>query len=140
METLMGTWSTLPFGNDAAGDWAERLIKTDDLSYIEETLRVVFDCKESVLSSDTAEEAVAAAEVLAKLLGHGSQADGYTAAVDKWIRSHPATPSASLLDQARQALDRIRKDPWMQGAWFDAAQAAQWAQSLRSIQANLQTA
>jgi len=133
----MGTWSTQPFGNDAACDWAARLIQTDDLSFIEATLRVVLEWNESTMHTDDVEKAVAAAEVLAKLLGHGSQTDAYTSDVDEWIRSHPAKPGASLLDQAHQALDRIHKDPWFRSTWLKATRYEQWAQSVRRIQAVL---
>ena len=138
LEAIMGTWSTEPFGNDAACDWAARLIKTDDLSYIEATLRKALDCSESDLHTEHYESAVAAAEVLAKLLGYGRRTDPYPSNLDEWIRSHPATPSPTLLHIAHGTLERIHNDPSLRSAWHKPASAKKWAQSLRNIQAVLQ--
>lgn len=82
----MGVWSHEPFGNDTANDWAYGLEETTDLSYVEATLDKVLSQGEEYLEAPDAEEAVGAIEVLAKLLGRGSQSDSYTKKVDAWVR------------------------------------------------------
>ena len=64
----MGAWSHEPFGNDDANDWAYELEDTEDLSHIEAALDVVLD-SDGYLEAPEASCAIAAVEVLAKLLG-----------------------------------------------------------------------
>ena len=59
------------------------------------------------LEAAVAEEAVGAIEVLAKLLGHGTQSDAYTEKVDDWIKSINERPKPALLQKAQQAIARI---------------------------------
>ncbi len=74
----MGTWSHEPFGNDSANDWAYDLEDQSDLSLVVGAIQAVLDNGDDYLDSDLAVEAVAAAEVLAKMLGRGTQSDAYT--------------------------------------------------------------
>lgn len=135
----MGTWSMEPFGNDTAADWAERLVKTRDLSYLETTLDAILESEGMPLESRSAEEAVAAAEVLAKLRGVGTQSDAYPAAVEHWLRSFQVTPSPELLRKAQRALERIRKDPKLQAEWYEAADAYAWSQTVARLESVLGT-
>lgn len=66
----MGAWSHEPFGNDDTNDWAYSysLDGVNDLSVIEATLNRALDAEE-YLEALEASEAIAAVEVLAKLLG-----------------------------------------------------------------------
>ena len=100
----MGTWSHEPFGNDDACDWAYGLAESEGLSLIEESIGRVLEIGEDYLEADVAEEAVAAAEVLAKLLGRGTQRDAYTESIDQWVAAQTLTPSAELRSKAQQAL------------------------------------
>lgn len=107
----MGAWSCEPFGNDTAGDWAFGLDDAKDLSYVEAALDAVLkQVEDEFLESTDAEEAVAACEVLAKLLGKGTQSDGYTAGVDAWVASVGVKPGPGLLDKARKGLKRVTGD------------------------------
>ncbi|HXA46345.1 MAG TPA: DUF4259 domain-containing protein, partial [Burkholderiaceae bacterium] len=65
----MGTWSHEPFGNDTANDWAYGLEETKDMSFIESALDRVIEQSGDYLEAPEAEEAIAAIEVIAKLLG-----------------------------------------------------------------------
>ena len=129
----MGCWSLEPFGNDTALDWAERFTKSADLSYLEATLDVILQSDGTPLETSAAEEAVAAAEVLAKLRGMGTQSDASTAAVDDWVRSFGGAPSPELLGKAQRALERIGKDPELQAEWYEAADAYLWRQTLARL-------
>ena len=130
----MGAWSHEPFGNDDANDWAYELEETEDLSHIEAALDVVLDA-DGYLEAPEASCAIAAVEVLAKLLGKGTQSDAYTEKVDEWIKTVPTRPSRALLDKARRALDRIRgKDSELQELWHE-GDATQWEGSLKALHA-----
>lgn len=132
----MGAWSHEPFGNDTACDWSYELLKSTDLSVIEAALDAVLSTGDDYLDADAASEAVAAIEVLAKLLGKGTQADAYTEEVDQWVKSQPQRPTAGLLRKAKQAIERITSpDSELLELWEEGGDAAAWRSSLRQLMA-----
>jgi Domain of unknown function (DUF4259) len=130
----MGAWSHEPFGNDDANDWAYELDEAEDLSYVEAALDAVLET-DGYLEAPEASCAVAAVEVIAKLLGKGTQSDAYTEKVDDWVARVGAKPPRALLEKAQRALERIRgeqselKELWHEG------DAAEWEASLSSLHA-----
>ena len=130
----MGAWSHEPFGNDDANDWAYELEEAEDLSYVETALDAVLET-DGYLEAPEASCAVAAVEVIAKLLGKGTQSDAYTEKVDEWVKRVRAKPPRPLLEKAQRALERIRgeqselKELWHEG------NAAEWEASLKSLHA-----
>src|SRR5918993_1004978 len=85
-ENYMGTWSHEPFGKDTAIDWTYELQNTHDFSLVEQAIQRVLDCGPEYVDADLAVEAVAAAEIIAKALGRGTQSDAYTNEVDAWLK------------------------------------------------------
>ena len=134
----MGTWSCEPFGNDTANDWAYGLDDRSDFSLVKDAIRSVLDSDGDYLDSDLAVEAIAAAEVLAKALGRGTQSDAYTAKVDAWLRRVSARPAESLLADARRALERILgPDSELNELWEESDEHAEWLAAVRAQQAAL---
>lgn len=135
----MGTWSHEPFGNDTANDWAYELEGTSDLRVVEAALQAVLD-EEGYLEASLADEAIAAIEVIAKLLGRGTQSDSYTRKVDAWVATITVQPSAELIDKARFVLgcvvaeDSELRELWDEG---DPADAAAWRASIEQLRAAL---
>lgn len=130
----MGAWSHEPFGNDDAGDWACELEETEDLSHIEAALDAVLEA-EGYLEAPEASCAIAAVEVLAKVLGKGTQSDASTEKVDEWVKKVRAKPSRPLLEKARLALAKVRGDESeLKELWYE-GDAAEWEASLDSLQA-----
>ncbi len=74
----MGAWDYTTFGNDDACDWGGDLRSHDDLSFIEDTLDRVIGAGEEYLEAPESCEAVAAAEVIARLQGHFGIRNAYT--------------------------------------------------------------
>uniref|UniRef100_UPI003F4DB3B7 DUF4259 domain-containing protein n=1 Tax=Lysobacter firmicutimachus TaxID=1792846 RepID=UPI003F4DB3B7 len=103
----MGTWSHEPFGNDTANDWAYGLEENQDFSLVDEALQRVIDTGDEYLDADVAAEAVAAAEVIAKALGRGTQSDVYTEKVDSWLASSAPELEPGLATKAQSALLRV---------------------------------
>lgn len=103
----MGTWSHESFGNDTACDWAYELEGITDLSVIESTIDRVLESEDEYLEALDAEEAIAAIEVIAKLLGNGTQSDSYTERADAWVKENNLRPSAELIQKARNAISKI---------------------------------
>lgn len=130
----MGAWSHEPFGNDTACDWICSLLETNDLSFIEEALDAVAEVGEDCLEADMASEAIAAIEVLAKLLGRGTQADSYTRDVDEWVKKHSLKPGAALLTKAQQVLKRIQSpDSELLELWDEGEDTGAWKESLQQL-------
>lgn len=130
----MGAWSHEPFGNDDAGDWAYELEGAKDLSPVETALDAVLET-DGYLEAPVASCAVAAVEVLAKLLGRGTQTDTYTEAVDAWVTTVRATPSAALLQKAKKTLARILgNDSELKELWQESG-TGDWEASLKALQA-----
>ncbi len=131
----MGTWSHEPFGNDSANDWAYGLEKQTDFSLVEKTIQNVLDNGADYLDVDLAVDAVAAAEVIAKALGRGTQSDAYTENVDAWLRSISARPSANLLSKAQEALTRILgPDSELKELWEESDDFEEWELSIKALQ------
>ncbi len=103
----MGAWPSEPFGNDTAPAGAAGLTESTDLSYVQMALDKVVEQGDAYLETPDAEEAVAAIEVIARLLGKGTQTDAYTTDVDAWVNAVKQKPDSALLDKARRTTDRI---------------------------------
>jgi hypothetical protein len=122
----MGAWNTDPFGNDTACDWIYELAEAKDLSFVESTLQKVHEKGSEYLEAPDAEEAIAAADTLARLKGKFYVNNSYTESLDKWVAKNPRQPSAELLDSAIRALDRILAEPsellelWQESEEFEA--------------------
>ena len=134
----MGAWSSDPFGNDSACDWVYTLEETDDLSFIQSTLESVLLAGDDYLDSCEAEEAVAAADTLARLKGRFSIQNSYTESVDAWVAAHPITPPASLINTALEALERIHTDPSeLLELWKDSDEFSVWMEHLNELKERL---
>jgi hypothetical protein len=107
----MGSWANDPFGNDTACDWKYGLDDVDDLSLIEETIQRVLEIGQEYLEAPTAEEAIAAADTIARLRGKFYARNAYTESVDEWVERHRLTPPPELISAATSALDRILREP-----------------------------
>ena len=131
----MGAWSHEPFCNDTACDWAYDLEGQRDFSLVATAIQNVLDNGNEYLDSDVACEAIAAAEVLAKALGRGTQSDAYTEEVDAWLRSLSVKPSADLLSKAHAALARIMApDSELKELWEESDSFATWESSIKALQ------
>ena len=131
----MGAWSHEPFGNDTACDWAYGLDEQRDFSLVAKAIQAVLDNGSDYLDSDLASEAIAAAEVLAKALGRGTQTDSYTEEVDAWVKSIGAIPSQDLLSKANGALTRIMgPDSELRELWEESDDFGSWESSVKALQ------
>jgi hypothetical protein len=107
----MGAWGVGTFENDDAWDYAAEIAKSPNLSRIETSLDRVLMAGATHLEAPEASEALAAADIVARLKGNFGKQDSYTEAVDKWVRQIKITPSAELLEKARRAIHRVLVEP-----------------------------
>ncbi|MED5617659.1 DUF4259 domain-containing protein [Ideonella sp. BN130291] len=134
----MGTWSTLPFGNDDAADWAYALDDTDDLQAIEQALAAVLSVGSDYLESPEATEAIAAIELLACVAGRPGDTETYTEAADAWLQRVKAKPTPELLSRAQHVLDRILgDDSELKALWQESDEYDQWLASMADLRTRL---
>jgi len=116
----MGTWSTGSFGNDTAGDWIIDLAENPTLDFINETLQNGLKILDD---SDTNMQAVAAAEVICILKGHGpngyeKDADGVNHNLDPVMEklSTEHVPEA-LITLAIETINLIGSESELKELW-----------------------
>lgn len=108
----MGAWSHEAFGNDDACDWLAQLEQSDDFSAIESAFDTILTVDDDFyIEAPEACEAIAAAEVVARLQGNVGTEDGSSEQVDAWIERVRSTPSSNLAGRAIRVLDRILTEP-----------------------------
>jgi hypothetical protein len=133
----MGTWDETSFGNDKANDWAYGLEECDDLSYIDATLQRILDAGDEYLEGPDGDEAIAAAEVVAWLLGRPTPVNAYTKKVAEWVAAHPIQPTPELTQKAVSALDRILRPPSELLELWEESGSDRWTASVADIRARL---
>lgn len=125
----MGTWSTGILDNDDAVGWFRRLGGGDDLHRIEAALDRVLDVGDDYLEAPEAQQAVAAAEAVARL--HGRPDPDAPSSDWPGTRVHAAR---HLLEKARQVVDRILTPPSeLQELWAESPDFAIWKRSLDQL-------
>ncbi|KAB8057959.1 DUF4259 domain-containing protein [Janthinobacterium sp. FT14W] len=134
----MGTWATDAFGNDYAMDWAQDLHEYKTLELVETTLDNVIDSQEAELEAPFAAEALAALEVIARLLGKPGADDPATAEVDEWVAACKKKVTPPLLEKARLALDRIvAESSELRQLWQDSEHFADWQADVAHLRARV---
>jgi hypothetical protein len=135
----MGTWGTLPLDNDTALDWVYGLEKHKDLKLVVEAIERVAndeddDEDDEYLDQDVACEALAACEVLARLLGRYGYKNSYTEDVDDWVVAHPQSPPLELLQRADVAIERILgKSSELADLWAEGDDLKEWRKAVADL-------
>ncbi len=134
----MGAWDTDPFGNDTACDWIYTLEQSEGLELIEETLEKVVSLEDEYLESPDAEEALAAADAIARLKGHAYVKNSYTETLDEWVARQETEVPQDLVDLALQAIDRILTEPSeLLELWEESEQFEAWKKQLDDLKGRL---
>ena len=134
----MGAWNSDPFGNDTACDWKYAMEEGDDLSLVETTIQKIHGTGSDYLEAPEAEEAIAAADTLARLTGRFYIRNSFTESLDEWVQKHPIAPPADLVASAVRAIDRILTSPsellelWRESDEFDV-----WKKHLEDLKERL---
>lgn len=103
----MSAWGTGPFENDSAGDFARAVLDGGSLAVIEDALDHVLEADDEDLEAPAAEEAIAAAAILARLKDGAPLA----ANIEAWIAQEQPAASPQLAAKARDALRRVMTAP-----------------------------
>ena len=136
----MGAWDATIFGNDTACDWAYGLENVDDFGLIEQTLQSVLAVGTDDLDAPEAEEGLAAAEVVAGLLGRWGVRNVYTETAEAWGKRFQLKPSQDLIQRAAQVVDRVMAAPSeLLALWEEAGDAdfAAWKAVVEGLKERL---
>jgi septation ring formation regulator EzrA len=134
----MGAWDTDPFGNDTACDWAYSLEESENLGLIEETLAKIEEAGDDYIEAPDAEEAIAAADTLARLKGKFYAKNSYTEAVDAWVEEQQIDVPQDLIDLAIHAIDRIQVEPSeLLELWEESNDFKAWKKQLSALKDRL---
>jgi hypothetical protein len=137
-EVDLGAWGSGSFENDNAVDWTYGLKGKSDLSYIEATLDRVLGSGTNYLEAPDAEEAIAAAEAVARLQGKFGSRDAYTQSIDDWVSGISIKPPPQLIEKARQVLIRVLQEPSeLLELWSESADAKAWKESVAALGSRL---
>jgi len=131
----MGTWDAGSFGNDTGGDWSYGLRAVNDLAYVETALDEVLGYGSTIaVPGESAESAVAAAEVIARLRGQWGEESAYSETVDHWVREHPIMPPQRLVTKAIDALNRLVIPPsQLLDLWNESGDADGWIEAVAEL-------
>jgi hypothetical protein len=134
----MGAWGTGIFDNDTACDWAYDLKETSDLSLIESTLDEVLNLGADYLDADLAQEALAAAETIARLKGNWGIRNSYTEKMDKWVETTKLIPPQPLIEKALKAAERALSGPSeLLELWGEGEEFTVWEESVKDLSRRL---
>lgn len=134
----MGAWDHTTFGNDDACDWGGDLSEHEDLSFVHETLDKVIQTGQEYLEAPDASNAIAAAEVVARLQGNYGIRNAYTELVDEWVASHPLPVPPELARKAHDALDRILARPSeLLELWEESESSHAWKDTVTELKGRI---
>jgi hypothetical protein len=107
----MGAWGEGPFDNDGAADWAAEFDGADQRSgqrLIREALeRAAQAAPDDYLEVDEGQVAVAAAELVAFMVGSAGTRSPYNETAVEWINRTQPVADPSTAELARTALRRV---------------------------------
>lgn len=126
----MGAWATDAFGNDDAMDWVVELQEAEGTEAIADAFEAVLEIEDDYLEVTEAAMGVAAAEVVAALLGR--PAASLPEQVKAWIAGKPQ-PKSGLVKKAQRVVKRILKDSELKELWQESTDAATWEQGVRDL-------
>jgi len=118
----VGAWGIGNFDNDDVADWLAELIESDGTDIVVPALEEA--TADGYLEAPVCSIALAAAEVIAALLGNAGKA--LPDEVRKWVARNDTEIPHELLSLARAAVMRIKDDSELQELWQDSDDFAQW--------------
>jgi hypothetical protein len=133
-ESTMGTWGAGTLDNDTAVDWMYGLGEVGDLSLIEGTLNRALTVGGAYLEAPDAEEALAAAEAVARMLGNFGVRNDYTETMDAWVAYMNRLPPPELVTKAQRIVARIQEPPSeLLELWAKNDKSEAWSRSLADL-------
>jgi hypothetical protein len=130
----MGRWGYQIFDNDFACDFVLNVVGDGGIVAIEEALDRLLSSGDRDLETWEADEGLAAADIVARLLGSFGQRDAYTATIDAWVKGSPATASPAMVEKAQQAIRRILAE---YNKYEDSEEFDEWKREVNALMERL---
>ena len=106
---------------------------------VESALDTVLSLGNDYVDASVAEEAVAAADIVARLRGQFGQRDAYTEKIDEWVGKVKLTAPEAVVEKARRVVARITTPPSeMVELWEEAGTADDWRAATDALLRRLQ--
>lgn len=135
----MGFTGHESFANDYAADFVAALQDVQDLSLVQESIKLLLEESDDFVPMDLAADAIAACEVIARLRGAGGRSDAATAPVDAWVSAHPLKVPSRLVRRAIKAIDRILDDDSeLRELWEEGAAGEAWKTSVLDLRRRME--
>jgi hypothetical protein len=130
----MGAWGAGTFENDTACDFAAEVAETSDLKKIQAAFDRVLAVGSGYLDAPDAEEALAAADIVARLRGNFGPQTAYTESIDTWVKKRKLAISDDLVARARQSVARVAMPPSeLLELWSESDQLSTWKSSIDEL-------
>jgi Domain of unknown function (DUF4259) len=134
----VGAWGSGVFENDTACDFASTVAEGGGIPALTQALDRVLSSKGDYLEASDAAEGLAAAEIIARLIGHLGKETAYTASIDAWVKSARITASDELVEKAKLSILRILSEPSeLLELWTDSDDFDDWKRSVEDVSARL---
>jgi hypothetical protein len=130
----MGAWGKGALENDDACDYADIIADGKDFSGLEGTLDKAASAGDAYLEVSDGAEALAAGEIIARLLGRPGDLTPRTAKIDDWVAGLKQAPNAQLVDKAVQAVTRVMTEPSeLMEIWIDSDNFDDWQDGVEDL-------
>lgn len=126
----MGTWGYRNFDNDTAADFAADFRDQHNEAMLLAALATAAE-EEEYIEAEVASEALAAAEIVAAILGKPSK--DFPADLIPVIVKLDAGESEDLRELAQEAVEAVRKQSELQELWAETSDAAAWQQEQQGL-------
>ena len=124
MVVAVGQWGVASFENDPAGDWFLIVEEAVDPGGVIASALDRAVGEPEYLGLDESCEAIAAADLSASCAGHVSAR--LPDQVRYWVETHPHQPHDSEIDQAVQAVQRVRTESELLDYWDNHVDRDRW--------------
>jgi len=130
----LGAWGTGIFDNDTAADFGHTIADGGGIRAIEDALDTVLASGGEYLEASAAEEALAAADAIARMKGKGAGPNAYSEALDAWIQTNRPSASDALLTKAHSAVERVLSEPSeLVEVWQESDEFPAWKSSVETL-------
>ena len=119
MVACVGAWGSGSFQNDSASDWFYTVEEAVDPGVVIATALDDALAEAGYLELDPASAAIAGAEVLASCAGQA--AADLPDHIRRWAMEHPHQPHRDEIEQAVQAVERVRGESELSELWDEEA-------------------
>ena len=127
----VGDWGAASFENDPASDWFLLVEEAVDPGGVIASALDSAVGESEYLGLDQSCEAIAAAELSASCAGHASAR--LPDNVRYWAETHPHQPHDSEIDQAVQAVQRVRTESELRDYWDSGVERDRWLREVDDL-------